>query len=600
MEKLPPPAGDGGKADEDTVAPPRAARARLRVVYPPPPPEPPREFIGLDEEGTPIELARVPTPIRRRVKIARNVPGVGSPAEVDPPTRTRLKTLQLCGSLRRDSYKPADAVYQSILVEELAAGSRFITADKDPWIFDGATRRMVPVSLKAPSWCAILSRRYGVMAGERLAGNVTGMVQSYCHDLGEKKQVRRYSYFDRDQHCLYLSRYNGECYKLDGDTISIVPNGDAVFFIDDEGGVTVDAEIFDHEPEVDHLFANLVNDVNLPETTETGQTADQQRLLMKVWLMCMGIPDLLVAKPLLLITGVKGAGKTSLAQRLQILAQGRDFAQQLGKNDQDEFGVTLLREALAIIDNVDTVIDWLKDALCAYATGGGWRRRKKYSDDAVHSIRPQAFVALPTMNPATFRRDDVADRVVMINVAGRRKETGYAVDVLTPIKEQRPRLYGEWLWWLNQVVRELASPKTKAEVLQPVHHRLAGFAHLSHVVGRVLKVTPLEVDAMLDAAQAERVSMAAAGDVLVDLIDRWLQSGENEGRSITSQDLFTELSSIAELRSLKFYSSFKTLHERLLAASSADDGPLTRYYHVLKRTLILHGHGRTFFEIRRS
>lgn len=250
-------------------------------------------------------------------------------------------------------------------------------------------------------------------------------------------------------------------------------------------------------------------------------------------------------------------------QLIQRAVHGKQKTHQISKNDEKDFGVKILRSPICLLDNMDNFVDWLQDTIAAFTTGEGWTRRKLYTDDQEVEVKPQAFLAITSRNPMSFKRDDIADRCVILRLE--RRESNQALSLLfKKVFDDRPALFGEWLWFLNETVKLIRAGKL-VQYAEKSPHRLADFAALSHVIGDVLGVTGDEVEEMLDAMQAERDVLITEGDPLIDLLDRWLENTNNVGRQMIATDLHKELSEIARRYSRSFYKSPATLAQKLRA-----------------------------------
>ena len=138
-----------------------------------------------------------------------------------------------------------------------------------------------------------------------------------------------------------------------------------------------------------------------------------------VWIFALALPDMMPTKPILLLEGAMGSGKTAAVQLLQYALMGESRPMILQRNKEDDFGVLLLRSPIALFDNTDSYIDWVPDAICAYTTAGVWNKRRLYTDDESMVIKPHAFIAIASKNPASFRREDVADSCVILRLVRR-------------------------------------------------------------------------------------------------------------------------------------------------------------------------------------
>lgn len=431
--------------------------------------------------------------------------------------------------------------------------SHFFTADGVPYMFEGVTRRVLPIDQRRPEFMALLVSRYSLLENEDKTKGVVSFLKAYAITYGAKRETKRFSSYDSKNKILYISRYNGEVWRLDGESITVEPNGKNVFFLDDDGGVTCEADIAPHGELLPFLFDPLHFQ---PETPTSHLTPTVQKALLLTWFHALGFPDLFPAKPLLLIEGEAGSGKTVALQCLQTVLTGRNSPLIIGQKDEEDFGVQiLLSNPMVILDNMDTEVRWLRDSLCAYATAGGWRRRKKYQDAQVIDIRPNCFVGITSRNPVTFRRDDVADRCVIIRMTRRNDKTD-PKDVLTAIQDQRPRLLGEWLYNLNRILKVF--PEVPAGGYS---ERLAGFSRFYAACHKAIGL--VEAQDVMDAAQAERDVLVVEDDPLVDMLDRWVENTNNRGREVDSLTLFAELKPVAENMGVPFYNNTRTFGKRL-------------------------------------
>jgi hypothetical protein len=264
---------------------------------------------------------------------------------------------------------------------------------------------------------------------------------------------------------------------------------------------------------------------------------------------------------MLLCEGERGSGKSVAVQLIQRVIHGEQKTHQVSKNDEKDFGVKILRSPICLLDNMDNFVDWLQDTLAAFTTGEGWTRRKLFTDDQEVKVQPQGFIAITTRNPITFKRDDIADRCVILRLE--RREDNQALSLLfRRVFDERAVLFGEWLWYLNEIVKEIRAG-TLTKHAQKSRHRLADFAALAHVIGKVIGASYDEVSEMLTAMQAERDVLVTEGDPLVDLLDRWLENTNNVGKAVTAAELHRDLSNIAKQFNRSFYKSPATLAQKL-------------------------------------
>lgn len=459
------------------------------------------------------------------------------------------------------------ALWNYVLTNELEAGTTFLRTipDSQLYVVLGDTHEVVALPRRGGDhWHAYFHATYGFGEREKAAQYIYDWLRAYAFMHGERAELRRFAVYDAATRTSYLSAYNGYFYKIAGASqIAIEPQGtDSIFFADDDGGCTITPDIANHG-----LLLPLLTTTNF-STDRTAMTPEQQRMALTIWMFAVAFPDLLPTKPILLLEGEKGAGKTSVVMLLHLILFGVDRPINLRKDKEDDFGIILLRNPIALLDNQDSFIDWLPNALCAYATGAVWEKRRLFTDHENVIIKPRAFISFTTRNPASFRRDDVVDRCVILRFARRTSFTGEAA-FKAAILGDRARLLGEYLWYVGRIIDELRASANEPE--QQEIYRMAAFAAFGRIVGRVLGWTPTAVDDLMRALQTERDAFMIEEDPLINVITEWLEykyaprlnRPANRGRLISIFDLATELEQIAEVRGLQWKESPRSLGQKL-------------------------------------
>lgn len=449
------------------------------------------------------------------------------------------------------------------------------------YLFEGRSCRLYNIDDQAfPNY---LYNTYGLNPIDRETKQLVAALKAFASAKGLIRDMRRFSYWDKNAQALYISGYDQSCYRIIGHEdvfigVTFIPNGHGpVIFIDDDGGKPLqDPQLGNHR----RLFRELIDDLQYAPTTAGGMSPEQQKMCLTVWIFMLAFAGYMETKPLLLVEGAKGSGKSLCLQRIAAAIHGKAEAQPVAKKEDHDFPVKILRSPIMILDDVNEAVDWIRDMLCTYVTGGVFVRRQLYTNDSQYVIKPMSFLSITTNNPVTFRQDQLADRCLIIRLESRKENDGnLGTNVLLDrIESFRDEIFGEWLTWLNEIVIELhkriPAPKTRT--------RLAEFANLAHVIGRVfMRHDPADgpggdwsveaVNLMLEALEEERSALIMdANDPLIDAIGRWLDISVNQRRIIRLVDLHSELAMSAATANRQFpWRTPNGLHRRLREAQAA-------------------------------
>lgn len=467
---------------------------------------------------------------------------------------------------------------------EIDNGSRFLVVDGLPHLFTAFGKRLLPIDTRSPHWAAHLLMVYGIIAADReLAPRVTGVAASYALWNGTKMQPRRWTaYVDG---ALHLSQYDGTVRRITGAGVVEGPNN---FLVDDAWPVyrgedapplpPVSFEIEDNGTHV--LFADddagsvptdpvigrngvlfsLLRGVSWAPDTIGGLRPRHQVQAMMIWMLALAFPDVFPTKPVLMIEGAPGSGKSMILQMIQQALFGEVEPFTVTENGERDFWVAMLTSPVMVLDNTDDVIKWLPDQLNAYVTRGYRKERRLHTNTGHVTLRPQSFIAIASQDPRSFRRGDTADRMLVLRM-NRRRGGDSARDITTRISSLRAAIYGEWLYYLNRVVAAL-----QLEPQRSTTSRLGDFEVFAYAACRALGwQSSLVVPALMAALNRERATFAAETDVVLDVVGDWMSFPGNIGRAVSIRGLFKELSALASTNSKPFVKTPQALAQRLQA-----------------------------------
>ncbi len=118
--------------------------------------------------------------------------------------------------------------------------------------------------------------------------------------------------------------------------------------------------------------------------------------------------------PMLSLIGNQGAAKTTTSRVTRKLVDPNATPTRTAPRDEHTLMIMASNSRLLVLDNASSVPDWLSDAYCRLATGGGFSTRTLYTDD-----EEQLFTAMRPIiiNGITelATRPDLLDRSIIVN-----------------------------------------------------------------------------------------------------------------------------------------------------------------------------------------
>jgi hypothetical protein len=439
----------------------------------------------------------------------------------------------------------ADMVWKAELEPAMGKSGKWVQDDEQLAYLLHRSGRTYPISERSGRFADHLVYEYGLAKSEPLTKVVVDRLKGRCTNEAAPVPTARFAYWNKQRKFLCLSLYNGKYVKLSGtgqraandpnppglNGISTEDNGTEVMFLDDDGGQPLaETEIrkgFAEAVTAPKLFETLTGSMSL--TDSLGGTPELQKRLFFFWILASCFPHRFTSKPIAVMAGEMGGGKTSAVQAAQIILKGMPSTHIVQKSDEPSFWIKLLRSPICLLDNLDNFFPWLEDLFCAYATQGSWERKKLYADTDRVIIKPQSFIAATTKIPSNFSRIDVADRSLFF--AFKRHEA-FSEFWKENLHAARPALYAELLIILNRIVDTLKDHKTRA-----TNYRMTEFANFCYAAAPVLGWTEEEVDQILAMAENSRQLVSGAVDPLISTIVAAVKNHAEKSLTGTAADI---------------------------------------------------------------
>lgn len=395
------------------------------------------------------------------------------------------------------------------------------------------------------SWRSRFLLLLGLYRGDNFGSHVMGRLTDIASQLSPKYDIHRGAHWDKENNTLMVHFGGSTVYKLDGQNIEEVPNGTQ--------GVIFEQASFSHsepaKPDWDNpydLWELLVDDLNFEHGSTAPIPGEQQKELLKAWILGTYFPEELPTRPLLTLLGDSGSGKTTAARRIvRTLENPATDVQGLQTDKQDAWRTLLEQYRIFCLDNLEDVrVRWLPEDLDKIATGNHITIRQLYATNEAYNIIPNCYIIMTAVN-MPFSKATVYNRMLTLNME---KLTDYIPErvFIERVTKLRNRALGDLLLKLNQVILTLKGNANKHTGLTS-KLRLSDFATFCYrisdseaVVGEKLK---LGLN-LLRKSQERALSQSTTS--IYPILEDWVNGyPEQAGKWHTAGELYADLSKLA-------------------------------------------------------
>ena len=264
--------------------------------------------------------------------------------------------------------------------------------------------------------------------------------------------------------------------------------------------------------------------VNVPEGS---------RLLVLAWLLECLRPDGVF--PVLELLGEAGSAKSTTQRILRSLIDPNASNLRSPPKSVEDLFVSAGLNWIVSFENVSHLTPQTQDAMCVLATGGGYAKRKLYSDNEESVINVTRPVVLNGIS-ACITAHDLIDRSICIEPQRIqiRREDG---DIQREFEAAYPALVASLFYLMAQTLKEL--PSTCLPDGENI--RMAGFARLGVAMERVLGESDGEFLRQFHSARQESVARTIDASPVATALVEWFENRLSVAVELPAKTLLAEV-----------------------------------------------------------
>jgi hypothetical protein len=397
-------------------------------------------------------------------------------------------------------------------------------------------------------WQAVLNRQFGINPAESFSKLVFLELRLRIIREAPVLQVQNRTFWQESPPKLFVNLGGPEVFVLDGKDIETTYNGECGYMFVTNQNKRYVIPNFQDEP-VD-AWDYLVNDLSFTTSTDAPAKPEEQRELLKAWLLAFFFQELLPTKPILAMLGEPGSGKTTAIRRiLRIYEEPESDVLGVPTDKQDAFRASIASHRLLVLDNLEKSGSyWMIDMLNKLATGNTIELRELYKTNVRHLINPRCFVACTAVN-MPFSDETLFSRLLVLEM--QKFQDPIAEHVLQKkIRDHGPAIWADMLRKLNCVISALLEHPT---VKAPTKSRLVDFTVFCAKIRDCEVINGRELELGLLSMVDSQLRQLKESSQAVTLLEEWLTSRADEASKWhTYSEIYAVLQSMAQAKRMDF------------------------------------------------
>lgn len=264
--------------------------------------------------------------------------------------------------------------------------------------------------------------------------------------------------------------------------------------------------------------------VNVPEGA---------RLLVLAWLLECLRPNGVF--PVLEILGEAGSAKSTTHRILRMLIDPNASNLRSPPKSIEDVFVSAGVNWMVSFENVSHLTPAMQDAMCILATGGGFAKRKLYSDgeeSVINVMRPLVLNGIS----ACVTAHDLIDRSICVELPRlqTRREDG---DIQREFEAAHPTLLASLFHLMAQTLKQLPT----ARLPESENIRLTGFARLGVAMERALGAPDGEFLRQFHAARQESITRTIDSSPVATALMEWFEARQHTPAEMPVKSLLMEV-----------------------------------------------------------
>ena len=281
----------------------------------------------------------------------------------------------------------------------------------------------------------------------------------------------------------------------------------------------------DENADVEDIM-HLFDFINLPENDD--------KILLLTYLISAFLPN--IPHPILLLYGEQGSGKSTL-QRLLLELIDPSGADLLTLKGFDDLHTSIIQHHFLPFDNLNYVSQQVSDEFCRISTGGGFSKRKLYTDSEEVFFSYKRVLCLNGIN-LVATSPDLLDRAIILKLnripLNQRKTES---ELKQAINQAKPKLLGSIFTILSKIWKQAEKPPYPLP-------RMADFSVFAFHIAELLGYSGLQfLKAYSDNQKAGTLELVQS-EPLANIIIHYFE--DNNHYQGTPQRFLNELKNVAQ------------------------------------------------------